>query len=110
MNWLACWLSFLGFLIAALAAQSTTIHPSNSVRLKSEIIRGAALSADGKRLFTWGDSLREWTLPGLRSRILSKAKYSEGGCLMDVDHDGEMDLILQEGIKPGNLVWLHSPD
>jgi hypothetical protein len=110
MNSLSLGPLLLGFFTAALAAQNISLHLANSSHLNLETIRGGALSTDGKRLFTWGDSLREWTLPGLRSRILSKAKYNEGGCLMDVDQDGEMDLILQEGIQPGNLVWLHSPD
>ena len=110
MNSLSRGLLPLGFLVVALAAQSVSLQPSNSFRLNNEIIRGGALSTDGKWLFTWGDSLREWTLPGLHSRILSPAEYNEGGCLMDVDQDGQLDLILQEGVKPGKLVWLHSPD
>ncbi len=110
MNPLLCALPALACLSATLAAQSISVERLNSARLSGQPVRGGILSTSGDTLFTWGDSLQEWTLPELHSRVLSPEKYNEGGCLMDVDNDARPDLILQQGTTLGNLVWLHNPD
>jgi hypothetical protein len=72
-------------------------------------IRGAALTRDG-RVFTWGDQLQLWTLPGLRSRTLANGIFSEGGCLVDLDGDGTQEFVGQEGSGLGKLTWRKPPD
>lgn len=77
---------------------------------RSEVIRGAAL--EGRRLAAWGDRLLAWDLPDVEPEVLdgSRAAYGEGGCLIDVDGDRRLDLVLQEGGPLGTLVWLRASD
>jgi hypothetical protein len=72
-------------------------------------IRGAALGKDGHTLYTWGDGLRSWSLPDLKSKTLAAGQFAEGGCLIDVDGDGREDLILQEGLGLGKMIWRKAP-
>jgi hypothetical protein len=73
--------------------------------LGAERVAGAAL--EGGTLFTWGDRLLAWDLPGTRPRVLAaKGGFGEAGCLMDVDGDGAPDLVVAED---GRLVWRQSP-
>lgn len=72
-------------------------------------IRGAAIDASGA-LYTWGDGLRIWTAPSLRSRLLAPGRFEEGGCLVDLDRDGRPEFVTQEVSGLGKLVWRRPPD
>lgn len=71
-------------------------------------IRGAALGENG-RLFTWGDGLQSWTLPDLKPRSLAAGNFGEGGCLVDLDGDGQQELVTVEGSGLGKLTWRKPP-
>lgn len=92
-----------GALLAILAGA----EPHQRVQLR-EIIRGGAL--DGGAFYTWGERLRQWSLPELRSKVLAHGQFGEGGCLADFNGDGRNDVVLQEGGRLGLLVWFEAPD
>jgi hypothetical protein len=72
------------------------------------VIAGFAL--DGNTLFTWGENIQRRTLPAGPPQTIAAGAFSEGGCLMDVDGDGRLDLVVMEaGAHPG-LVWFHAPE
>jgi hypothetical protein len=105
LRWVAigcCSLLFAG-------AQTTPI----SLRLKKAAdgeIRGSVLALDGKSLYTWGDGLDRWDVPNLKRHRIARGSFGEGGCLLDVDGDGQPDLILQQGLGLGKLMWLSTRD
>ncbi|HET8547862.1 MAG TPA: hypothetical protein VFL57_07660 [Bryobacteraceae bacterium] len=87
--------------VASCAAQPhTTIHVPYT-------IRGAALEGDA--LYTWGDGLRRWVLPALRAAVLARGRFADGGCLLDFNGDGRIDVILQDGAPVGRLLWFEAP-
>jgi hypothetical protein len=76
--------------------------------LGKERIAGAAL--DGHRLVTWGDRLLTWDLPEgrmqpLRARL--PRSLGPGGALLDVDGDGQPDLVLNETTGRRTLFWIN---
>jgi VCBS repeat protein len=77
--------------------------------VQSAQILGAAM-AGHDRLITWGDGLTEWKLGDWSKRSLAAGRFARGGCLMDVDLDGWLDLVVQEGEGLGRLVWHRAPD
>lgn len=101
-------------LLAALAAASLWAGQSPSIRFQvppGEQIRGAALAYP--RLYTWGDTLRVWELPGGASSVLDARQppFGAGGCLFDAGH-GRAGVILLErspGAELGRMVWLAPP-
>jgi hypothetical protein len=70
-------------------------------------IRGGAVY--GEALYTWGEGLRRWQLPALRSTVLARGHFGEGGCLVDFNGDGRSDIVVQEGAGLGLLVWFEAP-
>jgi hypothetical protein len=72
-------------------------------------IRGAASTRDG-HIITWGESLQLWSLPELKPRALAKESFGEGGCLVDLDGDGEQEFVGSEGPGLGKLTWRRPPD
>jgi hypothetical protein len=76
--------------------------------LEGESIRGAALDTAAGRLWSWGDTLREWDAQMLESRVVVRGPFGEGGCTTDMNRDGREDLVLVEGT--GTLVWLEAPE
>jgi hypothetical protein len=70
-------------------------------------LRGAALADN--RLYMWGDELMEWQLPSGKPRVLARGEFQEAGCLADLDSDGRVDLVVQEGSGLGTLVWRRAP-
>lgn len=101
-------------LVAALAAASSFAGPSSPIRFQAppgEEIRGAALAYP--RVYTWGDTLRVWKLPGGDSSVLEAGQppFGAGGCLFDPG-DGRAGVILLEripGAELGRMVWLAPP-
>ena len=77
--------------------------------VQSAQILGATM-AGHDRLITWGAGLTEWKLGGWSKRSLAAGRFARGGCLMDVDLDGRLDLVVQEGEGLGRLVWRRAPD
>lgn len=67
-------------------------------------IRGAAEARDG-RIITWGDGLYSWSLPSLKPRLLAQGIFGEGGCLVDLDGDGQQEFVSVEGTGLGKLTW-----
>lgn len=96
----------VGILICGLLdAQAVQVQK----RAKSEgAIRGAASTRDGG-VFTWGDQLVRWKLPSLEPQVLAKGHFSEGGCLVDLDSDGQAEFVAKEGSGLGRLTWRKPP-
>lgn len=63
-----------------------------------EIRNGARSGTSTHILYTWGDALREWSLPSLESRVVLPGPFGRGGCAA-----GEA-LILQRGGPLGDLI------
>lgn len=95
---------------AAVAGEPFHLERRVVASLGKEQIAGAAF--DGETAATWGDRIRFWTLPGLRSRALSgkPPALAEGGCLLDVDGDGQLDLIANEAGGRHALLWFSGRD
>lgn len=70
----------------------------------SQSILGAAIAAD--RLYTWGRELRRWNLSTLQSTVLARFQTGEGGCLVDIDRDGRIDLVAPTS---RGLAWFRAP-
>lgn len=85
------------FLLLSLPAAAQRLSVIETRAVDHEI-RGAAV--DRRTLYTWGDELRAWSIPGLRSRLLASGDFGEGGCAAGGG------LVLQQGRPLGKLVWL----
>lgn len=112
------WMYFASVLVAHHSGSSDLIAPLG--RPVAGILRGGALSADGAALYAWGSALYRWRLSEVRAgthgegeRLLSGLAFGEGGCVADVNGDGNGDLVLEA--RPasesglGRLVWLEAP-
>ena len=76
-------------------------------RLNGERIAG--LSIAGRKLATWGDRLRWWNIPdGKTTAFGPRGPFAEGGALMDVNGDGRLDWIVNEGPPARALVWFEA--
>jgi len=103
-----------GFLLLFLAcacvsgAQTLSFTRREIAALEGERIAGCALS--GRQLATWGDRVRWWNLPdGSSARSGPRGPFAEGGVIMDVNGDGQPDLVVNESAAPRALVWLEAP-
>lgn len=67
-------------------------------------------AVDGRTLFTWGDGIQRRNLPDGAPETIARGNYTEAGCLMDVDGDGKLDLIVNESGEHPRLIWLHAPE
>ena len=74
-------------------------------------IRGAALiQHPHPGILSWGTELKFWPLSGGSPVVLKQTNdFGPGGCVADVDGDGRDDLIVQERVGSGPLVWLRAP-
>jgi len=91
----------------ALEPQLLECHPAGT-------FRGGAQS--GVEVFLWGSRLARVDLPKGRLTVLLprvEPALAEGGCLADVDRDGQTDVIALEAPAPGSetgqMVWLAAP-
>lgn len=93
------------------ALQLEAVPPRRTVlaRLEPDGVRGAALG-DGPILLTWGRDLAAWNLETGARRLLRREVHLADGCLADVNADGALDLIAQQGEPLGALVALQAPD
>ncbi len=96
-------------LLAVLAA--TLIAADFAPLAPEELIRGAA-AAGPHAFFTWGTRLLAWDAGGGEPAVIRGVgePFGEGGCVWDVDHDGRTDVIVQESVGLGKLVWFHAPE
>jgi hypothetical protein len=95
-------------LLAVLRIEGTGIAPdfvlAKQARPKGEV-RGAGVVSE-RELWSWGERLERWELPGLKRKTLGTFETREGGCVVDVDGDGRMDVVAptREG-----LAWFRAP-
>ena len=93
---------------ASLGAATPRFVKCDIARLGEERIAGCAF--DGRKLTTWGDRLRWWSLPEGKSTVTGlPGPFAEGGAILDVDRDGKPDLIVNEANAVHALVWFQSP-
>jgi hypothetical protein len=78
-------------------------------KLHKEVVTGYALQE--RTLVTWGDRLLWRKLPqGDYQVVRGRGRaFAEGGCLLDVDGDGQLDIVVNEGPPENNLVWYRAP-
>ncbi|MEZ5401853.1 MAG: VCBS repeat-containing protein [Bryobacteraceae bacterium] len=117
----------LAALCASLLAQPvtfkrSTIHESGSERLRSGTIL-AGEAGKPNRLLLWGDGIRVVPLPKGKAEAFDvSAPLGPGGCVTDVNLDGQTDIIAYEpprvtpSSKPptglptlGDMVWYEAP-
>ena len=90
-----------------LAAQVPHFSEHILQRLHKEAVAGYALQE--RTLVTWGGRLLWRSLPLGNFRVVRGRgrAFAEGGCLLDVDGDGHVDIVVNEA--GGDLVWFGSP-
>ena len=95
---------------ALTAAQVPPFSEHILQKLRNQTVTGYALA--GGTLVTWGDRLLWRRLPLGRHRVIPGGgrTFSGGGCLVDVDGDGQADVVVNEGGPAAALVWLRAPD
>src|ERR1039457_1851350 len=73
-------------------------------KLHNETVTGYALQE--RTLVTWGDRLLWGRLPqGNYQVVRGRGRaFAEGGCLLDVDGDGKLDIVVNEGGPESGLV------
>jgi hypothetical protein len=77
-------------------------------KLRNETVTGYALQE--RTLVTWGDRLLWRRLPQGDRVIRGRGRaFAEGGCLLDVDGDGKLDVVVNEGGPEAGLVWYRAP-
>jgi hypothetical protein len=94
----------------ALAAGQTPQFYEHILRkLRNETVTGYAIQE--RTLVTWGDRLLWRRLPQGNYRVVRGRgrAFVEGGCLLDVDGDGKLDIVVNEGGPENGLVWYRSP-
>jgi hypothetical protein len=101
-------------LAACVVAVSLTISLAETLSVNKRVVspgevRGAAMARDG-RLFTWGDALAVRDASLEKSRVLSRQTFGEGGCLVDLDNDGQEEFVGKEGLGLGRLTWRKPPE
>jgi hypothetical protein len=93
--------------LAAAQVPRFSVHILDSPR--NQPVAGYALKE--RTLVTWGDRLLWRRLPLGDFRVVPDGgrTFSEGGCLLDVDADGQMDVIVNESGPEAALVWFRAP-
>lgn len=78
-------------------------------KLRNEAVTGYALQE--RTLVTWGDRLLWRSLPQGNYRVARGRgrAFAEGGCLLDVDGNGRLDVVVNEGGPEAALVWFRTP-
>ena len=94
---------------ALAAGQNVRFSEHFLEKLHKDAIKGYALQE--RTLVTWGDQLLWRGLPQGNYQIVQRGKrvFREGGCLLDVDGDGSLDIVVNEGGPESDLVWFRAP-
>jgi hypothetical protein len=94
---------------AALAAGQTRFSERILQKLHNEAVTGYALQE--RTLVTWGDRLLWRGLPQGKFQVVRGRgrAFAEGGCLLDVDGDGKLDIVVNEGGPEAALAWYRAP-
>jgi len=93
---------------AACLAQTLSFERRKVGALGSEHVAGCAIA--GRSLATWGDRVQWWSLPeGNHTVSGPRGPFAEGGAILDVKGDGQLDLVVNETAPPRTLVWLEAP-
>ena len=94
---------------ALAAAQPPRFSEHILLKLRNETVTGYALQE--RTLVTWGDRLLWRRLPqGNHQVVRGRGRaFAEGGCLLDVDGDGNLDIVVNEGGPEADLVWYRAP-
>jgi len=94
---------------ALAAAQPPRFSEHILLKLHDEVVTGYALQ--GRTLVTWGDRLLWRRLPQSNYQVVRGRgrAFAEGGCLLDVDGDGKLDIVVNEGGPENDLVWFRAP-
>jgi hypothetical protein len=95
--------------IAFAAAQPLRFAEHILQNLHTEAVTGYALQE--RTLVTWGERLLWRELPrGGYQVVRGRGRaFAEGGCLLDVDSDGKLDIVVNEGGPENDLVWFRAP-
>ena len=107
--------AFAATLLAALygaapvAGQAPRFSEHILRKLHNETITGYALQE--RTLVTWGDQLLWRSLPQGNIQVVRGRgrAFAEGGCLLDVDGDGKLDIVVNESGPEADLVWYRAP-
>jgi FG-GAP-like repeat len=85
------------------------LSKSRNNSLLNETVAGYALQE--RTLVTWGSQLLWRGLPRGRTQVVRGRGrvFAEGGCLLDVDGDGRLDIVVNEGGPEAALVWFGAP-
>ncbi len=78
-------------------------------KLHNESVTGYAF--EERTLVTWGNQLLWRRLPkGINQVVRGRGRaFAEGGCLLDVDGDGKLDIVVNEAGPEADLVWYRAP-
>jgi hypothetical protein len=86
------------------------------VDFEGSTFAGAALipgDKSSRRIMAWGNEVASIGFPsGKLTRISATGGFGTGGCVLDVNSDGQPDLLLFEKGPPGQtgrMVWLEAP-
>jgi len=110
MHWTPLRVLIATLLVGALAAAQAPRFSEHILRkLRNETVTGYALQE--RTLVTWGDRLL-WGRPPQGNYQVVRGRgraFAEGGCLLDVDGDGKLDIVVNEGGPERDLVWYRFP-
>jgi hypothetical protein len=99
----------IGLGAAPVAGQAPRFSEHIVQSLRNEKVTGYV--SHQRTLVTWGDRLLWRRLPqGNYQVVRGRGRaFAEGGCLLDVDGHGKLDVVVNEGGPDGDLVWYRSP-
>lgn len=101
MTWRS-WVPLLVLAVLTAIPQQEPIDRSDA----SVNFQGGTLVESANAVYAWGEGLYRIELPSFARQQIASGSFGEGGCTHDINGDGTLDVVLQSGQKPGNLVWI----